>query len=101
LEVSSWWALTFGLDGSSRLMRIRDPKVKTKAGWVMLLLLVGIMPILLPIIMAGVAARRGAAGANRRVRYEPERRPWSCTRGEQYDGCPSFQPPDGVKKNMS
>jgi len=46
------------------IMRIRDPKVKTKAGWVMLLLLVGIMPILLPIIMAGVAARRGAAGAN-------------------------------------
>jgi hypothetical protein len=46
------------------IMRIRDPKVKTKAGWVMLLLLVGIMPILLPFIIAGVDARRAAAGAN-------------------------------------
>lgn len=45
------------------IMRIRDPKVKTKTGWVMLLLIVGIIPILLPIIMAGMEARR-AAGAS-------------------------------------
>ena len=43
------------------ISRIRDPKVKTKTGWVMLLLILGVAPILTPIIMGVVSARRNAA----------------------------------------
>jgi len=45
------------------ISKIRDSKVKTKTGWIMLLLLLGIAPIVVPLIMAGVVARRNAAGA--------------------------------------
>lgn len=45
------------------ISKIRDSKVKTKTGWIMLLLLLGIAPIVVPIIMAAAVARRNAAGA--------------------------------------
>lgn len=43
------------------IQKIRDPKVKTKTGWIMMLIILGIAPIVVPLIMAATSARRNAA----------------------------------------
>jgi hypothetical protein len=42
------------------IQKIRDPSVKTKSGHVFLLLLLGICPVLVPILLSAMAARRNA-----------------------------------------
>lgn len=42
------------------IMKIRDKNTKTKSGWVLMLLIIGILPIVAPIIMGMVGARRNA-----------------------------------------
>ena len=43
------------------IMKIRDKNVKTKSGWVLMLLVIGIGPILAPIAMGVAEARRAGA----------------------------------------
>ena len=45
------------------IVKIRDKNVKTKSGWIMMLIIIGILPILLPVIMGAVEARRNASAA--------------------------------------
>ena len=44
------------------IKKIRDPNVKSKTGYIMLLLLIGIAPILVPLIIAVADMRRSQAG---------------------------------------
>jgi len=43
------------------IMKIRDKNTKTKSGWVLMLIIVGIMPIVAPVVMGAVEARRAGA----------------------------------------
>jgi hypothetical protein len=43
------------------IMKIRDKNVKTKSGWVLMLIIIGILPIVAPLIMGAMEARRNAA----------------------------------------
>jgi len=43
------------------IMKIRDKDTKTKTGWVLMLIIIGIMPIVAPVVMGAVEARRGGA----------------------------------------
>jgi hypothetical protein len=45
------------------IQKIRDPTVKTKSGHVMILLIFGILPILIPIVMA-VRSKASASPVN-------------------------------------
>jgi len=45
------------------IQKIRDPTVKTKSGHVLMLFLLGICPVLVPIVMS-VRGARGNAGVN-------------------------------------
>lgn len=42
------------------IQKIRDPATKTKTGYVMLLILLGLSPILIPLIMSLVGSRMNA-----------------------------------------
>lgn len=43
------------------IMKIRDKDTKTKTGWVLMLIIIGIMPIVAPVVMGAVEARRAGA----------------------------------------
>lgn len=43
------------------IMKIRDKNTKTKSGWVLMLIIIGIMPIVAPVVMGAVEARRAGA----------------------------------------
>ena len=43
------------------IMKIRDKTTKTKSGWVLMLIIIGIMPIVAPVVMGAVEARRAGA----------------------------------------
>ena len=45
------------------IQKIRDPAAKTKTGHVMMLLILGILPVLVPIIMGVMNARRNASAS--------------------------------------
>ena len=45
------------------IQKIRDPSVKTKTGHILLLFILGICPVLVPIVASVVSARRNAAAA--------------------------------------
>lgn len=46
------------------IMKIRDKNVKTKSGWIMMLIIIGILPILIPIVAGMIEARRNSSGVN-------------------------------------
>ena len=43
------------------IMKIRDKNTKTKSGWVLMLIIIGIMPIVAPVVMGAIEARRAGA----------------------------------------
>jgi uncharacterized membrane protein HdeD (DUF308 family) len=46
------------------IIKIRDKNVKTKSGWVLMLIIIGILPIVAPIIMMIMDARRNATAVS-------------------------------------
>jgi hypothetical protein len=66
------------------IIKIRDKNTKTKSGWVMMLIIVGILPILAPLIM-GVMATRSNAGVN-------------AAAGTSMNASPGPQPVAGVNE---
>jgi hypothetical protein len=43
------------------IIKIRDKNTKTKSGWVLMLIIIGIMPIVAPLIMGAIEARRAGS----------------------------------------